>query len=140
MAKEIKKIVKLHISAGQATPAPPVGPALATQGINLSQFCQAFNDQTKEQSGWIIPVVVTVYEDASFEFVVKQPPASALLKKAAGIEKGSGEVLKGKAGKITKAQLEEIAKRKMEDLNTDDLEKAMKILEGTARSIGIVVE
>jgi large subunit ribosomal protein L11 len=140
MVKKVKTVVKLHILAGQATPAPPVGPALAPHGINISNFCQQFNDATKEQAGWTIPVRIKIFEDKSFEFETKQPPTSELLKKAAGIEKGSGESLKRKAGKITKEQLREIAKRKMPDLNTNDLEKAMKIIEGTAKSMGIVVE
>jgi len=140
MVKKVKTVVKLHIPAGQATPAPPVGPALAPHGINISNFCQQFNDATKEQAGWTIPVRIKIFEDKSFEFETKQPPTSELLKKAAGIEKGSGESLKRKAGKITKEQLREIAKRKMPDLNTNDLEKAMKIIEGTAKSMGIVIE
>jgi len=140
MVKKIKTVVKLHIPAGQATPAPPVGPALAPHGINIGNFCQQFNDATKEQAGWTIPVRIKIFEDKSFEFETKQPPTSELLKKAAGIEKGSGESLKRKAGKITKEQLREIAKRKIPDLNTNDLEKAMKIIEGTAKSMGIVVE
>jgi len=139
MAKEIKT-VKLQISAGQATPAPPVGPALAPQGINLMDFCQKFNELTKDQAGWTIPVKVKIFEDRSFKIEVSQPPVSELLKKAAGIEKGSGEPHKTKVGKITKDQLREIAKRKMPDLNTKDIEKAAKIIEGTAKAMGITIE
>ena len=138
--KEIKSIVKLHIPAGQATPAPPVGPALAPHGINMQDFCRQFNDKTKNQSGWTIPVKIQIFEDRTFEFEIKQPPTSELLKKAAGIEKASGESLKTKAGKITKEQLQEIAKRKMPDLNTDNIEKAVKIIEGTARAMGIEIQ
>ena len=137
--KKIKAIVKLQISAGQATPAPPVGPALAPHGLNISEFCQKFNDASKNQQGWKLPVEITVYEDRTYEFKLKQPPASELLKKAAAVEKGSGEPNKTKVGKITKAQLEEIAKRKMPDLNTDNLEAAKKTIEGTAKSMGIEI-
>jgi len=139
MAKKIKFVSKLHIPAGQATPAPPVGPALAPHGINLTDFCQKFNDATKDQTGWTIPVKVTIFEDSSFEFEIKQPPASELIKKAAGIEKGSGEPQKTKAGQITKDQLREIAKRKLPDLNTNDIEAAMKIIEGTAKAMGVKI-
>lgn len=140
MPKEIKSIVKLHIPAGQATPAPPVGPMLAPHGVNMQDFCQQFNDRTKDQSGWTIPVKITIYEDRTFEFETHQPPTSELLKKAAGIEKGSGESLRTKAGKISKEQLQEIAKRKMPDLNTTDIEKAMAVIQGTAKSMGITIE
>lgn len=140
MVKKIKSVVKLHIPAGQATPAPPVGPMLAPHGINLGDFCQKFNDLTKDKAGWVIPAEVKIFEDKTFELKVKEPPTSELLKKTAGIEKGSGESLKTKAGKITREQLREIAKRKMPDLNTQDLEKAMKIIEGTAKSMGITIE
>jgi len=133
-------MVKLQIPAGQATPAPPVGPALAQHGLNLGEFCQKFNDVTKNQTGFTIPVEVTIYEDRTYDLKLKQPPASELLKKAAGIEKGSGEPQKTKVGKITKAKLREIAQQKMEDLNAADIEKAMKIIEGTARSLGITIE
>ncbi len=133
-------VVKLQIPAGQATPAPPIGPSLAPHGINISEFCQKFNDATKEQSGYILPVEIKVYEDRSYDFVIKQPPASELLKKAAGIEKGSGKPNREKIAKITRDQLKEIAKKKMPDLNTDDIEMAMKTIEGTARSMGIEVE
>lgn len=139
MPKPIVAIVKLQIPAGQATPAPPVGPALAQHGINIGEFCQKFNDATKEKQGWKIPVEVVVYEDRSYDFKLKQPPASEFLKKAAGIEKGSGEPNRNKVAKITKAQLREIAQKKMPDLNTDDLEKAMRIIEGTAKNMGIEI-
>ncbi|PIZ00684.1 50S ribosomal protein L11 [bacterium (Candidatus Gribaldobacteria) CG_4_10_14_0_8_um_filter_33_9] len=139
MAK-ITAIVKLHIPAGRATPAPPIGPSLASRGVNIGDFCQKFNDATKNQMGLTIPVEVTIFEDKSFEFSLKSPLASELLKKAAGIEKGSGIPNTKKAGKITKAQLEEIAQRKISDLNTDDIQKAMKIIAGTAKNMGISVE
>ena len=134
-----KAIVKLQIPAGKATPAPPVGPALAPQGLNLSEFCQKFNDLTKNQAGFIIPVEITIYQDRTYEIKVKQPPASELLKKAAGIEKGSGVPNKTKVAKITKAQLKEIAQKKMPDLNTEDVEQAMKIIAGTAKNMGIEI-
>jgi len=135
--KKVKAIVKLQIPAGQATPAPPVGPVLAQHGMNISEFCQKYNEVTKNQSGWILPVEITIYEDRTYSFQVKQPPASELLKKAAGIEKGSGEPNKNKIAKISKAQLREIAQKKLPDLNTDNVEQAMKIIEGTARNMGI---
>jgi len=138
--KKIKAVVKLQIKAGEATPAPPVGPALAPQGINIAEFCQRFNEVTKSQIGWILPVEITIYEDRTYEFKLKQPPAAELLKKVAGIEKGSGEPQKTKVGKITRQQLREIAQRKMPDLNADDLEQAMKIIEGTAKNMGITIE
>jgi large subunit ribosomal protein L11 len=140
MAKKIKSIVKLQIPAGKATPAPPVGPALAQHGVNISEFCQKFNDATKNQAGFTIPVEVSVYEDRSYVFKLKSPLASELIKKAVGIEKGSGIPNKTKVGKITEAQLREIAKKKMPDLNTKDISKAMKIIEGTARNMGIEIE
>jgi len=140
MAKRVKAIVKLQIQAGQATPAPPVGPALAQYGVNISEFCQRFNDATKKNQGFTIPVEIKVYGDRTYDFVLKQPPASELLKKAAGIEKGSGVPNKTKVAKITKAQLREIAKTKMPDLNANDIESAMKIIEGTARNMGITIE
>jgi len=140
MAKKIKSIVKLQLQAAKATPAPPVGPALAPHGINMSEFCSKFNDLTKNQVGFVIPVEVTVYEDRTFDLKIKQPPASDLLKKAAGIEKGSGVPNKTKVGKIKKAQLLEIAKKKMPDLNTSDLKQAAKIIEGTAKNMGIEIE
>lgn len=140
MPKKIKKIVRLHISAGTATPAPPVGPTLAQHGVNIGEFCKKFNDATKDKIGFKLPVDITIYEDRSYEFKLHQPPASALIKKAAGVEKGAGEPNKTKVGKITKAQLQDIAKQKMDDLNTDNLESAMKTIEGTARNMGITVE
>ena len=138
--KKIKAIIKLQILAGQATPAPPVGPALAPHGLNLGEFCQKFNDATKAQAGWKLPVEITIYEDGTYDFKLKQPPASELLKKTAGIEKGSGEPQKTKVGKITKAQLREIAQKKLSDLNTQDIDQAMKIIAGTAKNMGITVE
>lgn len=137
--KKVKAIVKIQIPAGQATPAPPVGPALAPQGINLKEFCDRFNEATKNQSGFTIPVRVKIYEDKTFDLEIKRPPVSELLKKAAGIEKGSGEPNKKKVGKITKSQLKEIVLMKMPDLNTKDIEKAMKIIEGTAKQMGIEI-
>lgn len=138
--KKIKAIVKLQIQAGQATPAPPVGPVLAQHGLNISEFCQKFNDATKNNQGFIIPVEITVFGDRTYNFILKQPLASELLKKAAGIEKGSGEPNKTKVAKITKAQLKEIAKKKLPDLNADNIESAMKIIEGTAKNMGIEIE
>lgn len=138
--KKVKAIVKLQIPAGQATPAPPVGPVLAQHGMNIAEFCQKFNDATKNQTGWTLPVEITVYEDRTYEFKVKQPPASELLKRAVGIEKGSGEPQKNKVAKITRVELRKIAEQKMEDLNTDDVESAMKIIEGTAKNMGITIE
>lgn len=140
MAKKVKAIVKLQIQAGKATPAPPVGPALAQHGLNIAEFCQKFNDATKNQQGFKIPVEVTIYEDRTYVFNLKQPPASELLKKAAGIEKGSGEPNKTKVGKISKSQLQKIAEQKMDDLNTSDIKNAMKIIEGTAKNMGITIE
>lgn len=138
--KEIVAQVKLQIPAGGATPAPPVGPALGQHGVNIMEFCKAFNDATKSQAGTIIPVIVTIYKDRSFSFILKTPPASVLLKKKAGLAKGSGEPNKVKVGKVTKKDIEEIARLKMPDLNTDSIEAAMRIIEGTARSMGIEVE
>ncbi len=140
MAKELKTIIKLQIKAGQANPAPPVGPALGQHGLNIQEFCTKFNEATKDKMGDIIPVEISVYEDRSYDFKLKTPPASELLKKAAGIEKGSGKPLQEKIGKVTKAQIREIAEKKLEDLNTDNLEAAMKIIEGTARQMGLTVE
>jgi len=139
VAKKIKATVKLNIPAGQATPAPPVGPALGQHGVAIMNFCKAYNEITKDLEGQIIPAVVTIYEDRSFDFVIKTPPTAELLKKAAGIEKGSGTVPREKAGKVTRAQLQEIAKKKMSDLNAESIEAAMKIVEGTAKSMGIEV-
>ena len=138
--KKVKAIIKLQIPAGQATPAPPVGPALAPHGLNISEFCQKYNEMTKSQMGWILPVEITVYENRTYDLKIKQPPASELLKKAAGIEKGSGTPNKTKVGKISRAQLREIAERKLPDLNADDIGQAMKIIEGTARNMGITIE
>lgn len=137
--KKVKAKIKLQIPAGQATPAPPVGPALAPHGLNILEFCQKFNEKTKNQKGFTIPVEITVFEDKSYEFGLKTSPTSELLKKAAGLEKGSGTPNKIKVGKITREQLREIAKKKMEDLNTKDIEKAMKIIEGTAKGTGIEI-
>ena len=140
MAKLIKTIIKLQIPAGQANPAPPVGPALGQHGLNIQEFCSKFNEATKETPGDIIPVEITVYQDRSFDLNFKQPPVFDLLRKASGIEKGSDNPLKNKVGKITKNQAEEIAKRKMPDLNANSLEAAIKMVEGTARSMGIEIE
>ncbi|HIE03255.1 MAG TPA: 50S ribosomal protein L11 [Candidatus Latescibacteria bacterium] len=140
MAKKVVGTVKLQIPAGSATPAPPVGPALGPYGVNIVEFCKAFNAQTQGQTGLIIPVVITIYADRSFSFVTKTPPASVLLKKAAGIEKGSGEPNRQKVGKVTMEQVREIARMKMKDLNTSDEEAAVRMVLGTARSMGIEVE
>ena len=137
--KEIANVVKLQIEAGKATPAPPVGPALGSTGINIMQFTKEFNEKTANQPGMIIPVVITVYQDKSFTFITKVPPVAVLIKKAIKIEKGSGKPNKEKVATITKAQVEEIAKTKMEDLNAASLETAMSMVEGTARSMGVVV-
>jgi len=139
MAKKVVEILKLQIPAGKANPSPPVGPALGQRGINIMEFCKAFNEKTKDMMGFTIPVEITVYSDRSFTFITKQPPATDFLKKAAGITKGSSNPLKEKVGKITKAQLREIAEKKLPDLNTDDIEKAMKTLAGSARSMGIEI-
>lgn len=139
MAKEIKAVVKLQAPGGKATPAPPIGPALGQHGVNIGQFVQQFNERTREMNGMIIPCELTVYTDKSFEFVLKSPPASVLLIKAAGIEKGSGVPHKEKVGKVTQAQLEEIAKLKKSDLNSFSMAQAKKIIAGTARSMGIEV-
>jgi len=139
MAKKVVAYIKLQIPAGQANPSPPVGPALGQHGVNIMEFCKAFNAKTQDKVGYIIPVVITVYADRSFSFVTKTPPASTLLLKAAKIEKGSGEPNLKKVGKVTKQQVEEIAKTKMPDLNAANLEAAMRIIEGTARSMGIEV-
>ena len=139
MAKKITGYVKLQIPAGEATPAPPVGPALGQQGVNIMDFCKNFNAKTAAQKGLIIPVVITVYADRSYTFITKTPPASILLLKAAGIAKGSGTPNKDKVGKVTKQQVEDIAKTKMPDLNASDLPAAIRVVEGTARSMGIDV-
>jgi large subunit ribosomal protein L11 len=140
MAKKVIGMIKLQVPAGQANPSPPVGPALGQHGVNIMEFCKAFNAQTQDQAGMIIPVVITVYADRSFSFITKTPPAAVLLRMAAGLEKGSGEPNKVKVGKVTKDQVEEIAKTKMPDLNANTLEQAISMIEGTARSMGIVVE
>jgi len=140
MAKEIKAVVKVQIAAGKANPAPPIGPALAPHGLNIAEFCKAFNDATKDKMGYVIPAEVTIYKDRSFVFKLKTPLASQLLLKAAGVEKGSGEPNKKMVGKVTKAQVKEIAEMKMPDLNTTDIEQAMKIIMGTAKNMGIEVK
>jgi large subunit ribosomal protein L11 len=140
MAKKIAGFIKLQIPAGQANPSPPVGPALGQHGVNIMEFCKAFNAKTQDKVGYIIPVVITVYADRSFSFITKTPPASTLLLKAANLEKGSGEPNLTKVGMVSKKQVEEIAKTKQEDLNAGSIEAAMKIIEGTARSMGIEVE
>ena len=140
MAKEIITNVKLQIAGGRANPAPPVGTALGPHGINIKDFCDKFNEKTKEKNGEVTPVIVTIYKDRSFTFVLKTPPAAELLKKAAKVEKGSGEPNKKKVGTITKAQIKEIAEMKMPDLNTDNLESAMKMVEGTARNMGVEIK
>ena len=140
MAKPIKALVKLQLPAGAATPAPPVGPALGQHGLNLGEFVKKFNDATQSRSGETVPVEITIYEDRTYSMVFKTPPASDLLKKAAGIERGSKEPHKSKVGKVTRAQLREIAQKKMADLNANDIEAASRIIEGTARNMGITVE
>ncbi len=140
MAKPIKTILKLQLEAGKANPAPPVGTALGPHGVNIQDFCKKFNDATKEMIGDVVPAEITIYEDRSFDFKLKTPPASALLKKAAGIEKGAANPLTQKVGKVTKEDVRKIAERKMVDLNAYDVEAAMKIIEGTARNMGIEVE
>ena len=137
--KEIGNIIKLQIPAGKATPAPPVGPALGSSGVNIMQFVKEFNDRTAKQTGLIIPVVITVYKDKSFEFITKEPPMAVLIKKVAKIEKGSGKPNRDKVATITKEQVEEIAKQKMPDLNAASLEAAMSMVKGTARSMGVVL-
>ncbi|MFW0862157.1 MAG: 50S ribosomal protein L11 [Candidatus Komeilibacteria bacterium] len=140
MAKEVKALLKLQIPAGKANPAPPVGPALGQHGVPIQDFCTRFNDATKDKGGDIIPVEITIYEDRSFDFKLKTPPAAELLKKAAGIKKGSGSPLAEKIGKISQDKIREIAEIKMPDLNANDIEAAMKIIEGTARQMGLIVE
>ena len=139
MAKKVQAMVKLQIAAGKATPAPPVGTALGPQGVNIMDFCKNFNARTAKDEGLIIPVVVTVYADRSYTFITKTPPAAVLLKRAAGVEKGSGEPGKKKVGQVTRKQVEEIARLKMPDLTAADLEQAMRTIEGTARSLGLEV-
>ncbi len=140
MAKKELATIKLQIPAGSATPTPPVGPALGQHGVNIMEFCKAFNATTKDKQGLIIPVVITVYADRSFTFIMKTPPASVLLKRAAGIEKGSGVPNRDKVGTVTRDQLREIAQTKMEDLNANDVDAAIEMIAGTARSMGLVVE
>jgi large subunit ribosomal protein L11 len=140
MAKKIIGTIKLQVQAGQANPSPPVGPALGQHGVNIMEFCKAFNAKTQDKQGYIIPVIITVYADKSFTFVTKTPPASELIKKAIGIEKGSGVPNKDKVGKITKDKIKEIAEMKMKDLNAYKIESAIKIIEGTARSMGVIIE
>ena len=140
MARKAVGFIKLQIPAGQATPAPPVGPALGQHGVNIMEFCKAFNERTQDQRGDVVPVEITVYEDRSFTFITKTPPAAQLLLKAAGVPKGSGEPHSTKVGKVSRDQVREIAERKMQDLNAIDVDGAMKIIEGTARSIGLTVE
>ncbi len=140
MAKKVTAMVKLQIQAGKATPAPPIGPALGQHGVNIMGFCKEFNERTAKQAGFIIPVVITVYQDRSFTFILKTPPASVLIKKAVGIESGSGVPNKTKVGKISKAKIREIAELKMPDLNAASIETAMSMVAGTARSMGIIVE
>ena len=140
MAKKVIGNIKLHIPAGKATPAPPVGPALGQHGVNIMDFCKAFNARTAKDNGILTPVVITVYQDHSYSFVTKTPPASVLLAKTAGVEKGSGAPNRDKVGKVTRAQVEEIAKAKMQDLNAATLDAAVRIIEGSARSMGIEVE
>ena len=140
MPKKIVAQIKLHVPAAQANPAPPVGPALGQRGVNIMQFCKQFNEQTKGRDGLILPVVISVYEDKSFTFIIKSPPSSVLLERAANLAKASGISGKEVIGKVTPKQIEDIAKQKLKDLNTSDLSRAIKIIEGTARSMGIAVE
>jgi len=140
VAKKVTAVVKLQVPAGKATPAPPVGPALGQHGLNIMEFCKSFNERTASQAGMIIPVVITVYEDRSFTFITKTPPAAILIKKAMNIERGSGVPNREKVGTIKRAQVREIAELKMPDLNAADIEAAMRMIEGTARSMGVVVE
>ncbi|MBI2591107.1 MAG: 50S ribosomal protein L11 [Candidatus Brennerbacteria bacterium] len=139
MAKLIKTTLKLQIEAGKANPAPPIGPALGQHGVNIQDFCKQFNDATKDMTGDVVPAEITIYQDRTFDFKLKTPPASALLKKAAGVEKGSKDILKSKVGKVSREDIRKIAERKMIDLNTDNVEEAEKIIAGTAKSMGIEV-
>jgi large subunit ribosomal protein L11 len=139
MAKEVAAKIKLQIRGGQANPAPPVGPALGQHGLNISEFCQKFNDKSKEKMGELLPVEITVYSDRTYDFILKSPPASELIKKVAKIKKGSGNALTTKVGKLTQAQLEEVAIAKMSDLNTNDVEMAKRIIKGTARQMGVKI-
>jgi len=140
MAKKVKTVIKLNIPAGEANPAPPIGPALGQHGLNIMEFCRAYNEKTKDKQGTVIPALITVYEDRTFSFVTKTPPAAVLLRKAAGIEKGSGNPNKEKVGKITRKQLETIAEEKMPDLNAHTIDAATKIIGGTAKNMGIEIE
>jgi len=140
MAKKVMDYIKLQIEAGKANPAPPVGPALGQRGVNIMEFCKAFNEKTKDKMGFKVPVVITVYNDRSFSFITKQPPASELLMKAAGLKKGTDNPLKNKVGSLTRAQLMEVVEMKIEDLNTDDKEMAANTLAGSARSMGIEIK
>lgn len=140
MAKKVVGEIKLQIEAAKANPSPPIGPALGARGVNIMEFCKAFNEKTKDQAGWRLPVVITVYSDKSFSFITKQPPMTELIKKTAKIDKGSNNPLKDKVGKLSKAQVMEIVERKIVDMNTTDKEAAARIVEGSARSMGIVVE
>ena len=140
MAKKVRAIIKLQINGGQATPAPPVGPALGQHGVNIMEFCKAYNAQTQDKVGTVIPVEITVFEDRSFTFILKTPPAAVLIRQAAGIAKGSGSPRKEKVGKISRDQLRQIAEVKLPDLNANDIDAAMLVLAGTARSMGVVVE
>jgi large subunit ribosomal protein L11 len=137
MAKKITGYIKLQVNAGAANPAPPVGPALGQRGVNIMEFCKAFNERTKDKAGFKLPVVITVYADKTFSFITKQPPASALIMKAAGLKKGTDNPMKNKVGKITKAQLMEIVKQKIQDMNTDDIDAAAATIAGSARSMGV---
>ena len=139
MAKKVTGQIKLQIPAGKATPAPPVGPALGQHGLNIMEFCKTFNDRTKQMEGSIIPVIITIYQDRTYSFITKTPPAAEMLKKAAGIIKGSGEPNRNKVGKVTEKQVEEIAKTKLPDLNANSLEAAVQIVKGTARSMGLEI-
>ena len=139
MAKKVVTVIKLALPAGKANPAPPVGPALGQHGVNIMAFCKEYNAKTSDQAGMIIPVEISVYEDRSFTFILKTPPASVLIRKAAGVEKGSAQPNKQKAGSISRAQLQEIAQTNMPDLNANDIEAAMKIVEGTARNMGVTI-
>jgi len=140
VAKKVLTLIKLQIPAGQANPAPPVGPALGQHGVNIMEFCKAYNAKTQDQTGTIVPVEITVYEDRSFSFIVKTPPAAVMIKEAIGLETASGEPNREKVGTITRDQLKEIAEKKMPDLNANDIDAAIKILAGTARSMGVIVE
>ena len=140
MAKKVTAQIKLHVTGAQANPAPPVGPALGQHGVNIMQFCKQFNEQTKGKEGLVLPVIISVYEDRTFSFIIKSPPSSILLKRASNLAKASGTAGKEKIGSVTRKQVEEIARQKLKDLNTQDLNQAMKTIEGTARSMGIAVE